>query len=658
MNTGKSPDEYGLTAEHFKSAKNLLTPIITKVFNQILKEKAVPTSFKTGIITPVLKKGKDAKRMENYRGITVSGSFSKLFEYTVLNKLDLDQSSQQFGFTEGLSPIMAGLLVSEAKAEAQHIGTEGLYLATLDSQKAFDVVHHSILFDKLAAKGVTKDIWQIVKNLYQGLSSKVKWISGCSESFPIHQGVKQGGVLSTTLYKTYIDEFLDILECKRLGFRIGTVFVGSPACCDDIAFLTKSKDELQIMFNEGKRYSEKHRYEIHPTKTNIVDLVNGSKVNDDMTWNLGDNTLSFSDTAVHLGVTRAGKKESDINIDERISLARRTSYSLMNTGLHGANGLSPEVSYQIYKIYVFPRLLYGLEIIPLNKTQLEKINRYHVKTLRNLQSLPQRTATSAVYLLLGALPIEGELHKRLLSLLYSVIKSENKCLQDLVERQLACSFNNLHSFFNVAGQILLKYELPSLNELVISDISKFQWKRTCIKAIHSFWTKVFVKDAKSKKSLKYLETSSLRVGSAHLVWRDLETAAQVKRSIVRARILTGTYTLQANRHTFSKKTVDSTCNHCQLEAEDLQHMVCRCPVFYEYRNVAVKQLKDIVLQKCEYSVWDCHFTSWSNILRVLVCPDFIQHVLPDLKNHVKDIEQISRELFYKIHVKKLQLQQG
>ena len=261
-------------------------------------------------------------------------------------------------------------------------------------------------------------------------------------------------------------------------------------------------------------------------------------------------------------------------------------------------------------------------------------------------------------MLLGALPIEGELHKRLLSLLYSVIKSENKCLQDLVERQLACSFNNLHSFFNVAGQILLKYELPSLNELVISDISKFQWKRTCIKANHSFWTKVFVKDVKSKKSLKYLETSSLRVGTTHLVWRDLETAAQVKRSIVRARILTGTYTLQANRHTFSKKTVDSTCNHCQLEAEDLHHMVCRCPVFYEYRNVAVKQLRDIVLQKCEYSVWDCHFTSWSNILRVLVCPDFIQYVCPDLKNHIKDIEQISRELFYEIHVKKLQLQQG
>ena len=86
------------------------------------------------------------------------------------------------------------------------------------------------------------------------------------------------------------------------------MFVGSPACCDDIAFLAKSKDELQIMFNEGKQYSGKHRYEIHPSKTNIVDLVNGCKVNSDMTWNLGDNVLSFSDTAVHFGVTRAGKK--------------------------------------------------------------------------------------------------------------------------------------------------------------------------------------------------------------------------------------------------------------------------------------------------------------------------------------------------------------
>ena len=328
----------------------------------------------------------------------------------------------------------------------------------------------------------------------------------------------------------------------------------------------------------------------------------------------------------------------------------------MNTGLHGANGLSPEVSYQIYKIYVIPRLLYGLEIISLNKTQLDKINRYHLKTLRNIQSLPQRTATSAVYLLLGALPIEAELHKRQLSLLYNVIKSENKCLRDLVERQLACSFNNIHSFFHVVNQTLLKYELPSLSQTVVLDISKGQWKSMCIKAINSFWTKVFVKDIKSKKTLKYLITNSLRVGTTHLVWRDLEAARQVKRSIVRARILTGTYTLQATRHTFSKKSINPTCLHCQLEDEDLHHMVCRCPAFYEYRVLALKQLKETVIHDSSDSVWDCHLTNWSVILRILVCPDFIQCILPDFNIDISRIEQISREFFYKIHVKKLQLQ--
>ena len=65
---------------------------------------------------------------------------------------------------------MAGLLVSEANAEAipNH---HPLFLATLDSQKVFDVVHHTILMDKLAKLSIPKDIWTIIKNLYTGISS-------------------------------------------------------------------------------------------------------------------------------------------------------------------------------------------------------------------------------------------------------------------------------------------------------------------------------------------------------------------------------------------------------------------------------------------------------------------------------------------------------
>ena len=178
--------------------------MLTRLFNQILISKDIPDSFKTGIITPVLKKGKDPKVMGNYRGITVSSTFGKLFEYSILGKLNLYQSDPQFGFTSGLSPVMAGLLVSEAKAEAIQ-NRHPLFLATLDSQKAFDVAHHTILLDKLLETNISRDIWIIIKNLYTGISSKVKWRGECGDSFPVKQGVKQGDILSTNFYKTYID---------------------------------------------------------------------------------------------------------------------------------------------------------------------------------------------------------------------------------------------------------------------------------------------------------------------------------------------------------------------------------------------------------------------------------------------------------------------
>ena len=122
----------------------------------------------------------------------------------------------------------------------------------------------------------------------------------------------------------------------------------------------------------------------------------------------------------------------------------------MNTGRHGSKGLNPMTSYAIYKAYVLPRLLYGLEVLVLTKGQLDQFSKYHIQTLRNIQSLPQRTSTSAVLLLLGALPLEAKLNnkkktkKKRLSLAFMVI---NPTLKLLVQRQLACLFDNSGSFF-------------------------------------------------------------------------------------------------------------------------------------------------------------------------------------------------------------------
>ncbi|CAC5377727.1 unnamed protein product [Mytilus coruscus] len=188
------------------------------------------------------------------------------------------------------------------------------------------------------------------------------------------------------------------------------------------------------MLSVATHHARQSRVTINPTKTKAVILNKPKNINrSDLNWTLGNTPVYPSEDTSHLGLIRAELKENNLNVDARISIARGTLYSLMNTGLHGTNGLNPQTSYKIYKSYVIPRLLYGMEILPLNQSQHDIMTRFHTKTLRNIHSLPTRTATGSVFMLLGALTIEAEIHKRQLSFLYSVLSCNNSTIQGLID---------------------------------------------------------------------------------------------------------------------------------------------------------------------------------------------------------------------------------
>ena len=134
--------------------------------------------------------------VKSYRGITVTSIIGKVHEFCILKKLKLQPDSElQFGFTEGLCPLMASVIITESKCE-KHQKKEPTFIATVDVQSAFDVVKHLILFDKLLDENIQPDLWQLIKELYTGLESKVKWFGRLSDSLKIQQGVRQGGILS------------------------------------------------------------------------------------------------------------------------------------------------------------------------------------------------------------------------------------------------------------------------------------------------------------------------------------------------------------------------------------------------------------------------------------------------------------------------------
>jgi hypothetical protein len=126
--------------------------------------------------------------------------------------------------------------------------------------------------------GVHPTLWTIVKDFYDALTSKIKWCGDISECFPIKQGVRQVGVLSTFLYKVYNNALLQDLQNQKLGFMIGRTYVGCPTCADDIALLSTNVNELQDILLTLHRYSKQDRVSIHPTKTKAVILNKTSNI--------------------------------------------------------------------------------------------------------------------------------------------------------------------------------------------------------------------------------------------------------------------------------------------------------------------------------------------------------------------------------------------
>ena len=600
LKNNKAADAYGITSEHLKHGSNKVVEIMTCILNATLEKRTFPSAHKLGIVTPVHKKGKPAANPDSYRRITVTPTTGKVIEKHIqlLSKPHYDkaQNRQQRGFTKNASSTSVALILSEAVAEAKDQKIP-MFVQFLDAKKAFDVVWHDGMLCSLHDQGIDGPLWQLHSDIYTSITSRVKWQRQLSPAFLDQQGLRQGGLTSADSFKTKANPFLNKVESCADAFKIGSISVGAPTCADDTALCSATLTGARVLTGIAESDSLNLRYFFSTTKSKIM-IINPNRVVKSQLQqfpvSLCNAPIEESSDEVHLGITRTPDGKASATVLNRISAARRATYAMMGAGLHGLNGLNPKTSMLLIKIYIIPRLLHGLETMSLTCADKASLEGYYRSLLKQVQHMQQGTASSAVYLLIGALPIEGHLDLQILSLYNRAVSIQGSLERDILERQLAIKDLNTHSWIATVRVTLDKYQLPSAYNIFNYPRPKEEWKRVTKSAVYSHWEKRLKEEAATKSSLQYLHLPSCSIGTPHPVYQHLPTdPLQVVMASVKTKLMTSRYPLSATKCAGKKQS--SLCPICGTEPENLHHFLYWCNAARSHQ--LVKKLTSILQQE-------------------------------------------------------------
>ncbi len=110
---------------------------------------------------------------------------------------------------------------------------ESTFAAFVDFEKAFDWVNHKLLY-KLLLNNVDGKMYKAIKTLSTNTSSAIKLNMYQTEWFKCISGVRQGNILSTTLFSVFINDLAHGIKSMNIGINSDNIQVAILLSCMQI----------------------------------------------------------------------------------------------------------------------------------------------------------------------------------------------------------------------------------------------------------------------------------------------------------------------------------------------------------------------------------------------------------------------------------------
>ncbi|KAK3100433.1 hypothetical protein FSP39_019912 [Pinctada imbricata] len=219
-----------------------------------------------------------------------------------------------------------------------------------------------------------------------------------------------------------------------------------------------------------------------------------------------------------------------------------------------------------------------------------------------------------------------------------------------MRRQLAVKDKNSKSWFMHSKRTLEKYSLPSIYDLVETNVDRRSLGREFKKNVNNHWSQEITRLSCGKTSLRYLNTSSHKVGEPHHIWKDVNVDTMaVKKAGIKAKLVCGVYPLQVSIAKRIGHAGSNICPMCNIEPEDMGHFLLRCNCLTSTRSLFLDKIERILLNKALKSIAQITEVSEDIVVQIIldVTHPSVPLVLQD-DDTKHELESIARGLCFTI----------